>query len=123
MFQGADLHDAMGVPFFYGVCEAVMVGTYCVVCWKAGWSKAPSDVPIWRAIFTTYEVVAAHGDESLEGIEVAYEPKLKEDEEEGHVQMGNFNNEKISPTGDPEREETAYIKMPDDSVQKSATVF
>ena len=29
MFQGNDLNQAMGVPFFYGMVEAVFVGFYC----------------------------------------------------------------------------------------------
>lgn len=57
MFQGNDRSNAMGIPFFYGVCEAVLVGFYCVGCWKAGWSKAPSDAPFWKVLFRTYEVV------------------------------------------------------------------
>ena len=62
MFKGQDLNEAMGVPFFYGVCEAVMVGLYCVGCWKAGWSKAPSDAPFWKVLLTSYEVVGVHGE-------------------------------------------------------------
>lgn len=66
MFEGDDLHNAMGVPFFYGVCEAFMVGIYCAACWKAGWSKAPCDAPLWDVISTSYEVVSAHHEEFQE---------------------------------------------------------
>jgi hypothetical protein len=59
MFDGTDLNNAMGVPFFYGFCEAVLVGLYCVGAWKAGWSKAPADAPFWKILFTTYEVLQA----------------------------------------------------------------
>lgn len=57
MFQGNELNNAMGVPFFYGLMEAVLVGTYCLIAWKAGWTKAPSDAPIWKVISTSYEVL------------------------------------------------------------------
>jgi hypothetical protein len=70
MFKGDELNDAMGVPFFYGLCEMVFVGIYCVVCWKAGWTKAPSNAPIWTVLFTTYEVLEAEMKELTE-IEVS----------------------------------------------------
>lgn len=57
MFEGNDLNHAMGIPFFYGICEAFFVGAYCVGAWKAGWSKAPSDATFWKVLFTTYEVL------------------------------------------------------------------
>lgn len=34
MFDGDDLNDAMGVPFLYGVMEAVFIGIYCLGAWK-----------------------------------------------------------------------------------------
>jgi hypothetical protein len=63
MFQGDDLSNAMGVPFFYGLCEAVFGGIYCIVCWKAGWSKAPPETPIWTVLFTSFEVLDAETQE------------------------------------------------------------
>ena len=56
MFDGDDLAEAMGVPFFYGVVEAIVLGVYCLGAWKAGWTKAPKDVTLWKAISTSYEV-------------------------------------------------------------------
>jgi hypothetical protein len=66
MFEGAELNDAMGVPFLYGVCEMIFVGIYCVCGWKAGWTKAPKDAPIWTVLFTTYEVLEAEMKELIE---------------------------------------------------------
>lgn len=57
MFQGRDLNHAMGVPFYYGVCEMVLVGLYCVAAWKLGYTKAPRDAPFWKVISTSYEVL------------------------------------------------------------------
>jgi len=57
MFKGNDLNEAMGVPFFYGLCEAFFVGAFCVCCWKAGWSKAPPNAPIWNILYVSYEVL------------------------------------------------------------------
>lgn len=56
MFNGAALNEAMGVPFVYGICEMVLVGTYCVSAWKLGYTKAPSDAPLWMVLFTSYEI-------------------------------------------------------------------
>ena len=70
MFDGQELNVAMGVPFFYGVCEAIFVGSYCIVAWKMGWSKAPANAPLWQVITTSYEVLTAERHE-LDAIEVA----------------------------------------------------
>lgn len=56
MFQGDELAVAVGVPLFYGICEAVFLAIYCITCWKIGWTKAPRDENICRVIFTSYEV-------------------------------------------------------------------
>lgn len=92
MFKGNDLNDAMGIPFFYGVCEAVMVGIYCVGCWKAGWSKAPADASFWMVLTTTYEVVAAHPGEM--GMATTNDdPKMKQEGEEGnYVQLTDVSS-------------------------------
>jgi hypothetical protein len=56
IFEGDELAVAVGVPLFYGICEAVFLAIYCVVCWKLGWTKAPADAPFCTVITTSYEV-------------------------------------------------------------------
>ena len=51
-----DRGQALCVPLFYGVMEAVVIGIYCVICWKVGWTKAPKDVNFCTMITTTFEV-------------------------------------------------------------------
>jgi len=67
MFDGDDLNDAMGVPFFYGMVEGVFIGVYCLWAWKSGWTKAPAGAPIWTVLWTSYEVLEA---ESIELSEI-----------------------------------------------------
>mmetsp|Transcript_11337 Transcript_11337/g.17439 ORF Transcript_11337/g.17439 Transcript_11337/m.17439 type:complete len:418 (+) Transcript_11337:134-1387(+) len=69
MFNGQDLAEAICVPFFYGLATFLVIGTYCVIAWKAGWTKAPPSEPLWKVITCSYEVAAA---EQLEkhGVEV-----------------------------------------------------
>jgi hypothetical protein len=77
MFQGVDLGNAMAVPLFYGIMEAIVLGIYCVISWKAGWTKAPSNISFWTMISTSYEVlVIEHSD--LVAIEVSL-PKNQKD--------------------------------------------
>ena len=71
MFQGNQLNSAMGVPFFYGMLEAVVVGTYCFGAWKCGWSKAPAHESICKVIVTSYEVLHAEERQATDSIEVA----------------------------------------------------
>lgn len=59
MFQGDERAEAMGVPFFYGVVEFLVIGTYCLVAWKAGWTKAPPREPFWKVVTCSYEVLLA----------------------------------------------------------------
>jgi hypothetical protein len=73
MFEGNDLNDAMGVPFFYGLVEAVAVGIYVLGAWKAGWTKAPAHAPIWLVMWTSYEVLhqeKLEGEDVVDGIEI-----------------------------------------------------
>ena len=58
MFKGPDLAEALGAPLYYGIVEAVVLGLYCVVAWKAGWTKAPADENICVVVSTTYETGA-----------------------------------------------------------------
>ena len=69
MFEGDELNEAMGVPFFYGVVEAAALGLYCIIMWKLGWTKAPKDAPFWKVLVTSYEVIRAEQQE-LDTVEV-----------------------------------------------------
>jgi hypothetical protein len=69
IFEGDELAVAVGVPLFYGICEAVFLAIYCVVCWKSGWTKAPADEGFCTVITTSYEV-KERMQEDTESIEV-----------------------------------------------------
>lgn len=99
MFDGQQLNQAMGVPLFYGMCEALFVGIYCIIGWKAGWSKAPSDVALWRMLFTSYEVLEAESrGEALE-IEVSFsESQGSKEHEDGHIFTTFFSLEEFPPS-------------------------
>jgi len=56
VFEGNELAIAVGVPLFYGICEATVLALYCSICWKLGWTKAPPNDPLWTVISTSYEV-------------------------------------------------------------------
>lgn len=76
MFEGDELSNAMGVPFFYGVVEALILGIYCVGAWKAGWTKAPAKESFWKVIATSYEVTK--GGEIDDEVEVVPSEDAKE---------------------------------------------
>jgi predicted Na+-dependent transporter len=71
MFKGEDLATAIGVPLYYGICEAVILAIYCMICWKIGWTKAPANENICVVIATSYEVEKARM-EAPNAIEVVY---------------------------------------------------
>jgi len=62
MFQGDSLKGAIGVPLFYGVLQAALMGIYCIMMWKIGWSKAPRDASFFRILSTSYEIGEEHED-------------------------------------------------------------
>lgn len=47
---------AMAVPLFYGLMEAAVLGCYCLMAWKLGWTKAPKDEQICLVLVKTYEI-------------------------------------------------------------------
>jgi hypothetical protein len=71
MFDGDEQAEAVSVPFYYGLVEAVILAIYCIGAWKAAWTKAPADVSFWKMIATSYEILviekvedkAAHADD------------------------------------------------------------
>jgi hypothetical protein len=48
--------QAVAVPLFYGVVEAVAIGIYCSIAWKLGWTKAPANENLCVVLGKTYEV-------------------------------------------------------------------
>lgn len=92
MFEGDELSKAMAVPLYYGLIEAFILGIYCTLAWKAGWTKAPRNISFWTMITTTYEVLLLeHSD--LKAIEASL-PNHEQD-----------INEKVNRSGD-----TIYVK-------------
>lgn len=78
MFDGNQLAEAMGVPLYYGLLEAVILGVYCIWAWKAGWTKAPRNAPLCHVIATSYEVIIAEVHE-LQAVEVSLKSSSKTD--------------------------------------------
>lgn len=60
--------QALCIPLFYGLVEAIVLGLYCIICWKFGWTKAPRDEGFCQMIVTTYEVEddSEHFDDAVE---------------------------------------------------------
>lgn len=75
MFKSeSDLATAIGVPLYYGIVEAILIFTFCIGCWKCGWTKAPPHESICKVITTSYEVEQHHSTEQEEStaIEIVY---------------------------------------------------
>ena len=106
MFKGEELAAAMAVPLFYGGMEALVLGLYCIVSWKLGWTKAPSNISFWTMIATSYEVlVIEHSD--LQAVEVSL-PKNQKDLIEKANRAGDTLYVKYSLETDDEDEVTQF---------------
>lgn len=51
-----DRAQAVAVPLFYGFVEAFVIGVYCLIAWKSGWTKAPAEENLCVIMTKTYEV-------------------------------------------------------------------
>lgn len=103
-------HLPITVPLFYGGVEAVVLGLYCIVCWKLGMTKAPKDEKVCVVLSKTYEIIE---DESThrrsshnEGIEVEYH-----DADGAHV-LGPTSPTMSLPRTDIETGTPAPMTMP-----------
>lgn len=56
LFSGEDQQRALGVPFWYTGMQTLFVGIFCLISWKAGWTKAPADENIFTVVLKSYEV-------------------------------------------------------------------
>lgn len=56
MFDGDDLNQAIGVPLYYGGVEGLVLGLYCIIAWKLGWTKAPKDESFCVIVGKSYEI-------------------------------------------------------------------
>jgi hypothetical protein len=57
MFQtNEEVQQAIVVPLFYGLLEAIILAFYCLIAWKLGWTKAPKDEKLCIILAKTYEV-------------------------------------------------------------------
>mmetsp|Transcript_19301 Transcript_19301/g.27290 ORF Transcript_19301/g.27290 Transcript_19301/m.27290 type:complete len:540 (-) Transcript_19301:472-2091(-) len=64
--------QAVSVPLFYGLVEAVVIGLYCVISWKRGWTKAPANEKFCIVVTNTYEIDNAshHRGDSINNLDV-----------------------------------------------------
>lgn len=64
LFSGDELQKAMRVPLIYGIVEIVSIGSYMLVFWKLGWSKAPRDEKFCTVITKSYELAPGDKEET-----------------------------------------------------------
>jgi predicted Na+-dependent transporter len=94
MFQTEeDLATAVGVPLYYGIVEAVFLATFCLVCWKLGWTKAPPDENLCKVLATSYEVEPDPPEEEEVSIEVVLGSETGGDDgEKPHLVFSQHDN-------------------------------
>jgi len=86
--------QALCVPLFYGLVEAVVLGLYCIIAWKLGWTKAPRDDNFCTMIMATYEVDDDEIESQLDEDEFR---NNGESEESGEQQIPQSAKKKGSP--------------------------
>ena len=43
------------VPLVYGIAEIAVIGTFALVAWRMGWTYAPKEVGLCKALATNYQ--------------------------------------------------------------------
>ena len=83
MFQDpVDRAQAVAIPLFYGILEAIVIGIYCLWAWKVGWTKAPKDEKLCVILAKSYEVV---DDDILHNNQIQDDRVLNDVEDQGLV--------------------------------------
>jgi len=122
MFEGAERSEAIGVPLYYGLVEAIVLGFYCLGAWKVGWTKAPKDEHLCIVILSSYEVEEAelHDPDAVEVV-LGYDKDglpsdliLQHDEEEGY-KLDQSVTENMSKEEEKSEEEVSAIHLDDES--------
>lgn len=68
LFKGEEQQRALGVPFWYTGIQTSLVGIYCLVAWKTGWTKAPANENIVKVILQNYQNEEMTSDADENGI-------------------------------------------------------
>jgi len=90
MYDGSEEATAIGVPLFYGLLEAILLGVFCLVSWQLNWTKAPRQEKICVVLLTSYEIEEEiskfHADHDIDlenvEVEVAADFQVEGDDEE-----------------------------------------
>mmetsp|Transcript_9819 Transcript_9819/g.12434 ORF Transcript_9819/g.12434 Transcript_9819/m.12434 type:complete len:367 (-) Transcript_9819:97-1197(-) len=114
VFTGDDQREALGVPFFYTGMQTLIVGLYCLLAWKIGWTKAPRNENFFKMIYTTYELEDSDG----VGASTAIDVELPQHQNQ-ELQETSLNNDNQSTTD--KRETKSDTDVTDDLEMKMLT--
>ena len=89
--------QAVAVPLFYGVVEAVAIGIYCVWAWKWGWTKAPADENFCVMLTRTYEIEDDEDDVDDESKKEHPPEQRRTGEEDVEPSLSIFDNDFAVP--------------------------
>eukprot|EP00541_Cyclophora_tenuis_P011535 CAMPEP_0116551656 /NCGR_PEP_ID=MMETSP0397-20121206/6073_1 /TAXON_ID=216820 /ORGANISM="Cyclophora tenuis, Strain ECT3854" /LENGTH=384 /DNA_ID=CAMNT_0004076561 /DNA_START=15 /DNA_END=1170 /DNA_ORIENTATION=- len=89
MFDDPDERAAaVSIPLLYGGLQALVIGIYCILGWKLGWSKAPASDGFCTIVSTNYEIesIGQVGSEEEDETDEEGARRLDGDEVESHPQ-------------------------------------
>lgn len=125
MFTDPDqLAEAVSVPLFYGIIEAIIIAIYCVWAWKVGWTKAPPNEKLCVVITKTYEVDDNEQEEEWTGdlpsscFACLFVPRQVEQNHRATLQESNSKSAIVQKGGDRPRDR---FESADVTVATSAT--
>jgi len=96
MFQdGTEIAEALAVPLVYGMVEIVVLGTYCVLAWKMGWTKAPKEEAICTVLCTSFEIEQASSLSLTTGRPAKLRKSQRSISGGSMVQVGRYDLERV----------------------------
>lgn len=101
LFKGEEQQRALGVPFWYTGIQTSLVGIYCLVAWKTGWTKAPANENIVKVILQNYQNEEMTSDADENGIGNSDLELQEHGNGKVHVQHDEFvENEEMTSDAD-----------------------
>lgn len=55
LFRDEEQRRALGVPFFYTGMQTLIIGCFCLLSWKIGWTKCPPNKNFFEMLLKNFQ--------------------------------------------------------------------
>jgi len=80
IFSGDEQRNALGVPFFYTGMQTLIIGLFCLLSWKIGWTKADPSENFFTMLLRNHQDEKDENESKEEGVNGDDENKIESQE-------------------------------------------